>query len=469
MPYNSPMMKRLQHAILPVGAVSLAFFGVAFARAWLSLVFVEPAVGMDAAPLPHAVFDIGYVAASVLIALFARRMVPYAARRAAYALTLAGMLAASVAFCAGAWLELPSWLVVPASLLGGAAYGSFLLLNAEAFAGVSILRIVLYLSGSRVLASILAWLFQPCDPTRMAFVLIVLPVVALALVNVSNASLAPADRQRAGYPRYVFPWKLVALVAVFSFAYGIRQETLAPGAGQHSSLSTALVMGVVFVAAYFFPHRVDVAAMCRAPVPLMLCGLLLMPVEGLLGSVVSSYLVSIAYTLVNLVASVLLYDMAKRSGVAVVALFGAMDAMQAFIVAGNGTTRLLGSMPGVGQTGGVVTSVLVCIALVVSFLLLFSERELTSRWGIRVLEGPSLGEEGEEADRLSQRCDELSRTYGLTPREDEVLRELARRKDNQSIAQNLLIAPGTLKAHTRHIYEKMGIHTRSELNGLLGL
>ena len=50
-----------------------------------------------------------------------------------------------------------------------------------------------------------------------------------------------------------------------------------------------------------------------------------------------------------------------------------------------------------------------------------------------------------------------------------MLRELARRKDNQSIAQNLLIAPGTLKAHTRHIYEKMGIHTRSELNGLLGL
>ena len=157
MPYNSPMMKRLQHAILPVGAVSLAFFGVAFARAWLSLVFVEPAVGMDAAPLPHAVFDIGYVAASVLIALFARRLVPYAARRAAYALTLAGMLAASVAFCAGAWLELPSWLVVPASLLGGAAYGSFLLLNAEAFAGVSILRIVLLSVG----------VARPCSPSSL--------------------------------------------------------------------------------------------------------------------------------------------------------------------------------------------------------------------------------------------------------------------------------------------------------------
>lgn len=462
------MMKRLQHAVLPVGAVSLAFFGVAFARAWLSLIFVD-APGAGAVPLPHVVFDVGYVAASALLALCARRLVPLSAHRSVYALVLAGMLAASAAFCACAWLSPPAWLLAAASFVGGAAYGSFLLLNAEAFAGVSILRIVLYLSGSRVLASIFVWLLQPCDPARMVFVLAVLPLVALGLVGVSNASLLPADRQRAGYPRYVFPWKLIVLVAVFSFAYGLRQETLAPGAGQHSSLSTALVMGAVFLAAYFFPHRVDVAALCRAPVPLMLCGLLFMPVEGLLGSVVSSYLVSVAYTLMNLVVSVLFYDMAKRSGVAVVALLGAMDAMQAFVLAGNGMSRILGELPGVGQTGDVVTSVLVCIALVVSFLLLFSERELASQWGIRVLQSASLGEVGEKADRLALRCDEITKTYGLTPREDEVLRELARRKDNQAIAQNLLIAPGTLKAHTRHIYEKLGIHTRSELDAMLGL
>lgn len=462
-------MKRLQHAILPAGAVSLAFFGVAFARAWLSLVFVEPGTALGAAPLPHDVFDAGYVAASCLIALCARRLVPYASHAWAYAATLAGMLVSSAAFAATLWAPLDAWAVAAAAFAGGAAYGSFLLLNAEAFAGVSILRIVLYLSGSRVLASVLVWLLQPCGPERMVPVLLALPVVGLALVNVSHASLPEADRQRPAYPRYTFPWKLVALVAVFSFAYGLRQATLAPGAGQHSSLSTALVMGAVFVAAYFFPNRVDVAALCRAPVPLMLCGLLLVPAEGLLGSVVSSYLVSIAYTLMNLMVGVLFYDMAKRTGVAVVPLLGAMNAMQAFVVAGNGVSRLLGGLRGDGAVGDAAVAVLVCAAVAVSFFLLFSERELSARWGVEVLGETSLGADEERVDLVAGRCDALSAAYGLTPREQEVLRELALRKDSRSIAQNLLIAPGTLKAHTRHIYEKMGIHTRAELDALLGL
>ena len=112
---------------------------------------------------------------------------------------------------------------------------------------------------------------------------------------------------------------------------------------------------------------------------------------------------------------------------------------------------------------------LVCVALVALFFLLFSERELSARWGIRVLQGASLGEEARESDRITSRCEELVQMYGLTAREAEVLRELAQQKDNQVIAGNLLIAPGTLKAHTRHIYEKMGIHTRAELNALLGI
>ena len=33
--------------------------------------------------------------------------------------------------------------------------------------------------------------------------------------------------------------------------------------------------------------------------------------------------------------------------------------------------------------------------------------------------------------------------------------------------RNLVIAPGTLKAHTRHIYEKLGVHSREELYALL--
>lgn len=74
-----------------------------------------------------------------------------------------------------------------------------------------------------------------------------------------------------------------------------------------------------------------------------------------------------------------------------------------------------------------------------------------------------------QAAARSQRCDELVKRYALTAREEEVLHELAQLKDSQTIARDLIIAPGTLKAHMRHIYEKMDIHTRAELNELLGI
>jgi DNA-binding CsgD family transcriptional regulator len=52
--------------------------------------------------------------------------------------------------------------------------------------------------------------------------------------------------------------------------------------------------------------------------------------------------------------------------------------------------------------------------------------------------------------------------FGLTRREDEVLRWVARGKSNQEIAATLSIAPGTVKKHLDHIYAKLGVNTRTE-------
>ncbi|MBS5450329.1 MAG: hypothetical protein KHZ24_03835 [Coriobacteriia bacterium] len=454
--------------------MSLAFFGTAFARTWLTLVFVDPGAvtrgGGAITPWPHAIFDLGFFAISFAIALLARKLVPLAARRGAWAATLAAMLAVSLVFSAGLWVELPTWVCVVLSVAGGAAYGAYLLLNGEVFVGVSLLRIVLYMAGSRVLSSALTWVVQACDAPRLAFVLAVMPFLAVGLSRAALATLAPSERQRAGYPRFAFPWKLIALVAVFSFAYGLRQSTLAAvGAGQHASFSTGLAMAVVFVATYFFSDRIDVARLCRLPLPVMLCGLLLVPTEGLFGGVVSSYLVSIGYTLMTLSIGVLFYDMSQRTGVAIVPLLAANQAMQIFIVLGNATSGVVGRLAPDAFSASLVVTVLTCLALVASFFLLFSERELEARWGIKVLSGGTLDDAAQAADDLAERCNELVRAYGLTSREAEVLNAWALRRDPATIAQSLSIAPGTLKAHTRHIYEKMGIHSREELYELLGL
>jgi DNA-binding CsgD family transcriptional regulator len=51
----------------------------------------------------------------------------------------------------------------------------------------------------------------------------------------------------------------------------------------------------------------------------------------------------------------------------------------------------------------------------------------------------------------------------LTPAELEVVRLVGRGLRNDAIARQLLIAPGTVKAHLSHIFTKVGITTRTEL------
>jgi DNA-binding CsgD family transcriptional regulator len=51
---------------------------------------------------------------------------------------------------------------------------------------------------------------------------------------------------------------------------------------------------------------------------------------------------------------------------------------------------------------------------------------------------------------------------GLTHREIEVLACVAEGKTNAETAELLSIAPGTVKKHLDHIYEKLGVGTRTE-------
>ena len=50
---------------------------------------------------------------------------------------------------------------------------------------------------------------------------------------------------------------------------------------------------------------------------------------------------------------------------------------------------------------------------------------------------------------------------GLTEREREVLRLLARGTSNREIAEALCITEGTVKQHVTHIYRKVKIKTRA--------
>ena len=65
---------------------------------------------------------------------------------------------------------------------------------------------------------------------------------------------------------------------------------------------------------------------------------------------------------------------------------------------------------------------------------------------------------GHEPDRLP--------VEGLTPREEQVARMVARGLSNAEIAQELAISPGTVKIHVGRLYRKAGVANRHQLLSL---
>lgn len=55
-----------------------------------------------------------------------------------------------------------------------------------------------------------------------------------------------------------------------------------------------------------------------------------------------------------------------------------------------------------------------------------------------------------------------SMTEDLTPREIEILREIARGSSNKQIGEKFFISESTVKTHISHIFQKIGVKSRAE-------
>ncbi len=451
-----------------VRSVPLVFLGVGFARAWVALLFANPVVAVPSVPLSsHLMFDAGYVLVALAALVFARRVVPLGGHPAAGAAALGLMLASTVLALVAAGEGLAS-LGAVASVLGGAGFLLFSLLNVEAVSSLSTLRVVLCFSSAYVLGGFIAFLGNGMAPLQLAVLLVALPLTACACVRAAFRSIPEAALPRRLFPRFSYPWKLYVLMALYSFAYGLRQMQMVAGTGRGSTYATMIAAAVVFASAWFFADRVVLIKASRAPMLFMVCGFLLVPAQSVMGDAVSSYLISTSYTLMHVFTLVLLCSMARKSGVPAPVLVAPLYAVQLLTMAGVGVDAGLGALGMSAVAQSTVSVVMVALLVALITLLLLSERRWDSHWTV-VLDDDSLAEESRREEAVAARCDELSARCGLSPREDEIMRLLARKKTMAAIARDLYIAEGTVKAHVRHIYEKAGINTRKELLELLGV
>ena len=80
-------------------------------------------------------------------------------------------------------------------------------------------------------------------------------------------------------------------------------------------------------------------------------------------------------------------------------------------------------------------------------------------------EGPVVAQAAQPS--LDERIGELASPYMLSARETEVFRLWATGHTLKYIQEKLYLSPSTVKTHVRHIYDKTGVHSRSEIVELL--
>lgn len=294
--------------------------------------------------------------------------------------------------------------------------------------------------------------------------------------------------------------RIAAGVAVYSLCIGVIQSTLleatSPSGAQvvfHHGLEVMVALAAL---AWVGPCRrsLDFCRTWKIIAALIVTALLFEPFIGEehLGTLLA--LARTAQTYLIVVLFLALANVARHSTYSPYAVFAAGWLAYALPFAAG---KLAGDAMAAGGTPLAFALALISWALVVTMLFVLDESSLGNRLIFADLNDvddsdslarrigavqQELAREGDPAaekagadraaregprDLTAARCAALSREHGLTPREAEVMEQLARGRSKAHIAEGYFISENTVRNHAKHIYAKLGVHNRQELLDLV--
>lgn len=356
-----------------------------------------------------------------------------------------------------------------ATALGGAI---LFCLWAEVYSQMGSTQIVVYGAGSCLVAFGLYALVSMMMHPYAVFATALLPIGSFACV-VSSFVLVPHEAARSKAARYAVPWKIVAIMALAGFASGLAGSVLLNPDGQgavHRIWATGVAGAVILGLALLRPEKFDARFLAQACVPLALAACVLMPAAWSNAGFAVSFLVKLAYVWFTIFALMLLANLAFRFGVPTLRMFAIARACSEGAIFLGVTMRGFLQSSGLSQDGTVllISACAGVVAVCVCVLLWRSERAVNADWGAAGIEVASGERVMGPRERLIVRCEQLAQMHALTARETEVLTLIAQRKTRSEIEQELFLSQNTVKTHVRHIYAKLGIHSRSDVYELVG-
>lgn len=456
---------------LPV--VPLAFLGLGVYRAWIEIVFVGSFVEFPTTQYAtRDIFDVTMTLVLFGVAILARTIGPFFNKRLVYwssglALTTATVLV----FVSMLRPELAQQFALISSVLGGFGIALIILMWSELYSCLNPLRVALYYCASIIVGAILIYIYRGFEFPWLFIMTSILPTVSLLMVWRGFNLLPDPEKPSLSWSRFTIPWKAILLMALYAFAYGLMESHLYSGfLGPHSAFGTVIIAVFVFLGVVIRGGNFDFGIIYRIGLPLMVGALAILSTLGFFGETLSNLFAAGGYTALSILIMVIFANICYRYGVSAIWLFGIERGVRAiFMMLGRRVEDITLDLHFESIEGSTIVVVLTMLAVVVSTMVFMSERDLSSSWGAQFLSSVKNSESIIKKQELADRCDALAKEYRLSAREEEVLLLLAQQKTVGVIERELFIANGTAKAHIRHIYQKLDIHSRKALLDMLGV
>lgn len=299
-------------------------------------------------------------------------------------------------------------------------------------------------------------------------VLVIVRRDAVAMTALTVQGEAPADAAITRPSSYLpLASQVFVCLFLFHFAFGFSLRFGESTGIPVETFFNIIPIGVLAIMLMCW-RRFDADRLAQVSVLLVAIGFLFVNSNDGAVRNVSNALLSSGNAAFNMVSWIVIVSVGARNKVGAMSVAGWGDGVGAF-----GT--LLGAAFGIGSNHlvehsptGLMILTGVLLALFVGYALIglknFSFE--TTIEGIVPVEEPEVRSESPE-DLFQARCDAIAAEYHLTPREREVFAMLARGRNREYIQEKLVVSRNTVKAHVRHVYEKLDIHSHQELIDLV--
>lgn len=288
-------------------------------------------------------------------------------------------------------------------------------------------------------------------------------------LGILGDSVLPDEAKQGGAPSGAGDWNFVlALVglAVFPFLYVFIAE-LNAGWGVNGGMfslaaeSSGIVM--LLLAAAVMPalrSHMSIEGAFVAVQILFSSGALLLPLVRDDGLFLSGVLLKCGFLLYNgLVWAYLAVRPWTGARTALIRFGLATGVLELFSLVGRFAGEALRSVPHVDMSSTANAAIVAVWVLAMGTMVFVLVTRLKGRreWAAIVDVAAS------QPDVFDEECRALAESRNLTKREAEVMTWYARGRSVDHIAEELAIAPGTVKTHLKRVYVKADVHNRQEL------